>query len=219
MKKVLVGLIAVAMVASLGFAQTEVESVNVVGFNKITIEAGELALVTPPFESFGDATLEDLVGDQLPQGSGAFIWDRANSIYIASSRTKAGWSGTNVIHRGDGFWLSNAGAEPATVALMGEVPADYNNSATTTVSEISGTDAVGYAYPTDIVWTNTTLAQTVDSGSGLFIWDEDGQTYAAYSKTKAGWSTPEGFALKAGRAFWISTSTPVDWTEIAPYDL
>jgi len=219
MKKALVALIAIVMVASLSFAQDEVKSVNVVGFNKVTIEAGELALVTPPFESFGNATLEDLVGDQLPIGSSAFIWDRANQTYIPAGRTKAGWALTNVIYRGDGFWLQNGGTTASEVALMGEVPAEYNNSATTTVAQISGINAVGYAYPTDVVWTNTSLAQLSVTGDSLFIWDEVGQVYLPFGKTKGGWDTPLGFTIPAGRAFWIKTSTTIDWTEVAPYSL
>lgn len=214
------GMMLVAGLLVTGALAQDVTSVNVVGFNKVAIGPGQYAFLALPFESFGDATLEDLVGDQLPQNSAAYIWDRVSKTFVPSSRTKFGWSGTNVIHRGDGFWLRNASTTTTNyVSLMGEVPAAYNNSATTTVAGISGVDAVGYAYPTDVTWTNTTLSQQVPQNAALYVWDEVTQQLVAFSKTKFGWSTPPGYSIKAGRAFWISTTTPVDWSEVAPYNL
>jgi len=213
------GMMLVAGLLVTGAMAEDVTSVNVVGFNKIAIGPGKLALVTLPFESFGDSTLQDLVGDQLPVGSSAFIWDRATKSYISAGRTKAGWSTTDVIYRGDGFWLKNGGVATNFVSFMGEVPAEYNNAATTTIAQLTGINAVGYAYPTDVVWTNTTLSQASVVGDSLFLWDEVAQTYQSYGKTKAGWNTPAGLTISAGRAFWIKTTATIDWTEVAPYSL
>lgn len=223
MKKALVALIAIVMVASLSFAQDEVKSVNVVGFNKVTIPANGLALVTPTFESFGEGTLEDLIGDQLPVGSFAWIWDREAKGYVSATRGLFdGWTATtNVILRGDAVWLKAApGSGEQTVAIMGEVPAAYNGSETTTVHNISTVDAVGYAYPVDVNWADeTTLASDLAVGSSIVLWDVDAQGYVSFVKGLFdGWGT-EPIIIPAGHAFWVRSSSIIDWEETAPYSL
>ena len=130
---------AAAMMVAVGvFAATnEVTSVNVVGFNKVAIPPNAWAMVTLNFESFGDSTIGDLVGDQLPSGSKAYIWDRAASGYALASVGRGGWAGdgaTNVILRGDGFWLYNSDTVTNEVSLKGEVPAAINGGDSTTLA-------------------------------------------------------------------------------------
>jgi len=213
-----VGLAALLVAAGVGLA-ADVPSVNVVGYGKVVIGPGKLVLVATTFETFGDSTLNDLVGSQLPVSSVAFIWDRVSKSYKTSTMSRFGtWSGTNVILRGDAFWLKNAGSTTNVVTLKGEVPYYYNESATTTVDQITGIDAVAYAYPVDVCWTNTELAKDAVTSDVLYIWN--GSSYDTYSKNRFGaWSTPAGFKIEAGRAFFVKTAAVIDWTEVAPYDL
>ncbi len=222
MKKMLLVMAAAALVVGDRVqAQSEtVTSVNVVGYYSVTIPANGIALVTPVLESFGAATLQDLVGDQLPVGSQAFIWDRETKGYVTTGRTRAGWGSTKIIMRGDAVWLrAPAGTGAHTITFMGEAPGDYNAAGTTTVENISGIDAVGYAYPADIIWTNTALSSAAPVGSQLLVWNITTQGYETYGRTRAGWSTPAGYTIKAGQGFWIRSATPVDWTEEVPYSL
>lgn len=222
MKKMLLVMAATALVgASAVQAQSEtVTSVNVVGYYTVTIPSNGLALVTPVLEGFGAGTLEDIIGAQLPVGSEALLWDRVNKTYIPASRGRGGWSSTNLILRGDGVWLRpTLGSGEVTVTFMGEVPAANNMGTTTTVANISGVDAVGYGYPVDFDWTNSALSQAVPTGAELLIWNVAGQTYNPYSKGRGGWTTPAGFKIKAGEAFWIRTTNAVDWVQTVPYTL
>jgi len=163
-----------------------------------------------------------LVGDQLPTGSRAWIFNRATQSYATCAKLKGGWSGsgtTNVIFRGDAFWLYNGGTTTNEVAFMGEVPYTYNDGKTSTVYSIQGYDGVGYAFPVDVIWTNTTLSQNMTTGDRLFVWDDEGN-YSSYARLKGGWATPAGLTIPAGRAFFVyTTGASVDWEEIAPYDL
>lgn len=222
MKRILGMVLVTGMLVSSALAQTStVTSVNSVGYNTIEIGPGDLALVTLPFETFGDSTLENLVGDQLPVGSVAYIWDRATTNYIPSTRSLfGGWSGTDIVLRGDAFWLKNVGATTSTVTFLGEVPAEYNNAATTTVYGIT-LDAVGYAYPANVQWTNTTLAKAAPVGSIMWYWNQEIQNYdPGYTKSLfGGWSTPAGFEIEAGKSFWLKSSAVIDWEEVMPYDL
>jgi len=210
----------VALIAAAIAIGQDVTSVNAVGFNKITIGPGKLALVTLNFESFGDSTLEDLIGHQLVRGK-VYVWNRVAKEYIPASIGKDGkWSYTNIIHRGDAFWIKNEDTATNSVSFMGEVPYTYNNSATATVYNLSGVEAVGYAYPVDMTWTNTTLSKE-STVKTMYYYNETAGGYDIYSRGKTGWNTPNAFAIPAGRAFWIKLSdgASVDWTEVAPYSL
>jgi len=220
MKRVLlIGVAAILLAAGVGLADGEVPSVNVVGYGKVAIGPDKLVLVATTFETFGDAKLEDLVGGQLPEASVAYVWDRVAKGYQSSTMLRSGsWSTNLTILRGDAFWLKNAGTQTNEVALRGEVPYDYNNSATTTVANITGVDAVAYAYPTDVLWTNTALAQACVEGDVLYIWN--GAMYDSYTMLRAGWpAAAQTVVIEAGRAFFINTSQNINWTEVAPYDL
>lgn len=217
MKKMMLVMAAGAMLTAAVSQADTVTSVNVVGYYSVTIPNNGLALVTPVLESFEPGTIGDLVGDQLPPGSDAFIWNRISDSYIADSRGRGGWTSTNLILRGDAVWLRpTPGSGEITVTFMGEVPGSYNEADTTTVFNIAGADAVGYSYPVDILWTNTALSV---SATDLFVWDIDLQTYVAYSKGRGGWGAADTLEIKAGNAFWVNVSAPTDWEEVAPYDL
>lgn len=226
MKRILGMVLVTAVGASMALAQTStVTSVNAVGYNTIEIPPSGLALVCLPFESFGDSNIENLIGDQLPEQSKAYIWDRSANAnaggYITATYARGGiWDQTNIILRGDAFWLKPAGTDTNFVTLLGEVPAEYNNSATTVVGNISGVDAVGYAYPTDVDWTNTALAKSALEKDKMYFWDTAAQAYQTLTVARGGaWDGT--VTIPAGTAFWFKTDDgrTVSWEEIVPYDL
>lgn len=226
MKKAWTTVLVLGLIATVVAIGAEVTSVNAVGFTKIDIEPGKLVLVSPVFESFTDQTVAGIVGDQLPTGSKAYIFDRATGDYLTSTKQKGttGWDGpgTNMLFRGDALWLKNAGLATESVSMMGEVPYDYNGGKTSTVYGILGVDAVGYAFPTDVVWTNTTLSAAMGSGDRVYIFNEGTGGFDSYPKAKgtAPWSSaPAGLTIEAGRAFFVKTANSIDWTEVAPYNL
>ena len=240
MKKMLLGMAAVAMVATSVQAQSEtVTSVNVVGYYSVTIPRGQTALLTPVLESFEIGTVPDLVGDQLPPGSSAFVWNRtleprrySSLDYSTPPRGgEATWAGATdlVLLRGDAFWLkvpASAPEEEYTVTFFGEVPADNNAASTTTIYNIAGRDIVAYAYPVDVVFTNTSLASDINIKE-IWMWDErpapDGQRYINYYRETERGGGQDGPwvgaspVIPAGRAFWVRSTDIVDWTEVAPY--
>jgi hypothetical protein len=220
-KMLLVSAASALFVAGSALAQSEtVTSVNVVGYHSVTIPNNGLALVTPVLESFDPGTIGDLVGSQVPGGTEAFIWDRVSNTYITDSLGRGGWGSTNIILRGDAVWLKPpAESGDVTVTFMGEVPASYNAAGTTTVTSISGLDAVGYSYPVDVLWTNTALAAALPGGAEVFVWNLTNQTYDTYSKGRGGWGVGDSLVIKAGMAFWVNGADPTDWTEEAPYTL
>lgn len=226
MKKMMLVMAAATLVAGATVqAQSEtVTSVNVVGYYSVTIPANGIALVTPVLESFDAGTVADIFGDQLPNNSTIFIWDRIQNTYRQATRTaRGGWGtgGTNLILRGDGVWVVPAKlGTPTTITFMGEVPGKANQAETSTVANIAGVDAVGYTYPTDIAWSNTALYTQLGVNSSIHVWDIDLQKYNTYTRTsRGGWGAAASLTIKAGHAFWVSPVAPMDWQEVAPYDL
>jgi len=223
MKRILGIVLVTGMLVSIALAQTgTVTSVNSVGYNSIVVKPNEFLLLCLPFETFDDSNLQNLIGDQVPESSKAYIWDRATTNYLVATLARGGvWDTTNLILRGDAFWLKSSSAtETSVVTLLGEVPHEYNQSATTTVYNVGGLDAVGYAYPADVDWTNTTLAKNAVENDKMYFWDEGAQDYAILTVARGGaWDST--VIVPAGRAFWFKKAdgSSVDWTEIVPYDL
>lgn len=225
-KMMLVAAACAMVVAPSMILGDDVTSVNTVGYYSVTIPAGGLALITPVLEGMDGGTLEDLIGDQMQPGNAAiYFWDRIEKGYkIANYDSFGQWSSaaTNVVMRGDGVWLQNDHSESVTLTFMGEVPGEYNDADVTTVDNLSGLDAVGYAYPVDVEWLETELASALPSDSAIYYWNVAEQSYSSGLKDQFGeWSSAvQDLVIKAGSAFWIETPEPVDpWVESVPYDL
>ena len=223
MRRIQTLILALSVMAAGAMAQsTNVNSVNVVGYTTVTVPSNNgLVLVSLNLESVSGQAMciSNLVGDQLPVNSWAHIWDRTKNGYYSTSKTRSGWGsiGTSNIMRGDAFWLQNGSLTANYVVVFsGEVP-DSTLEATTTVSQISQVDAVGYPYPADILWTNTTLAKNSLVGDWLHVWN--GAGYVSYSKTRGGWGVAETNTIRLGQGFWFQTTNTVAWTESVPYNL
>jgi len=225
MKRFGIAASVLCLTTALALAQStsEVTSVNAVGYLRVSVPSNALALVTLDFEYLGDGnfTVTNLIGDQLgTSGDTVFIWDRVAKKYNIESRGRFGWSpGTNVIRRGDGIWLKNTAVTAKEVVFTGEVP-DSNTAPTTTLQNLTAIDAVGYAYPADVAFTNTTLCKNSKNGDTLFLWDVVTQNYVIYSNGRFGWNpSVDAVTVKMGEAFWFKTATPTNWTEAIPYNL
>lgn len=222
MKKVTLALVGLAFAGSCAFAQTnQVLSRNAVGYVKVTVPKDGLAMVRLDFENLQgvDNTVTNLIGDQLPTGASAFIWDKQSASYVSEGKTRGGWlPGTNVIDRGDGFFLavpSSAVSNEYQVFLMGEVP-DRFTAPTTTVTGVTGINLLGFPYPVQVAWTNVGLAKNGATGDALFTWDVNTQSYANYGKTRGGWSDPN-LIIQPGQSFWYQSAATQDWSEVKPY--
>lgn len=231
MNKILGLALGVALAAPVAFGQTNVLSQNAVGYVKVTIPDGGLALIRPDFEQLDPsvpADMNNLIGDQLPNGSQAHIWDVGTSAYV--TELKGGRAGAwpnpgRVVERGEAFWLEipdSSGQADWDVYIMGEVPGANNNSETSSVLAISGVDAVGYPFPAAIVWGETSLATNLPLDSLLHLWNIDTQSYESFLKGGRGgdWGAAETKVIEPGTAFWVEVgdASVIDWTEAKPYN-
>lgn len=220
MKKLLVAALVVLSVVAIAVGQ-QVLSRNAVGYQKVTLEKGKFAMARHDFETLDTPLVISNVFASLPAGSRVMLWKEDQSGYIVATKTILGtWgaAGSNVLARGRGFWVQVATTAPSNtydVFMMGEVP-DKFTAPTTTVNVLAGFTLTGYGYPTEIKWTNTTVAKSAPAGSTIFIWT--GSNYVPYTRTVLGWTGgATNLLLTPGMGFWLRWASATNWAEGKPY--
>ena len=219
MKRSLLGICG-SLVATVVLAQGPVTSVNVVGFNKHSLEKGKLYLIASAFEDIDGnrLTAANVIGTQLPNGSQVHFYDGVTP-YKTDTRNVTGWS-SNVTFRGFmGFWVKVANTGTQTVydvVLNGQVP--FANTSSNIVS--SGLNMLGFPYTADVAFTNTALYAQSVNGDQLHVYNTAANNYTTYTRNVTGWpAAARSLILTQGLGFWYKSSrgTPVLDVEARPY--
>ena len=217
MKKTIIALAVIALVAPLAFGQ-EVLSRNAVGYVKVTAPKG-YTLASMDFESMGGgSTPADIIGDQLPDGSSVIFWDPGAQQYVGELKTRSGWinPGTNEISFARAMFLrvpATAVSNEYQVYLMGEVPA-----ATGQTHAVNGFYFQAYPYPVSVLWTNTDMSKQAADGSSVILWDTTTQAYVGSLKSRSGWNAPgPSMVLNPGQGFILRATAPLTVNETKPY--
>ncbi|HRZ11730.1 MAG TPA: hypothetical protein P5567_04660 [Kiritimatiellia bacterium] len=220
--------------------QSEVYSVNVVGFQKGSATSNALTMTSTPFSKTSN-NLDGVIGNQLTSGKtdggadNVALWDSTNQTYkrywLKSSDTNwytlAGARATNVfVTTYDGIWIQSRRATNQTVVFSGDVP--EMDTATNFLQP--GMNLVSYPFSTDIDinssgLTNGKSGKTDGGADNIAIWDPASQAYTRYwLKTDRKWYTlagslATGVKVGAGRGFWYQNRTNVvfNWVEHRPY--
>ncbi|MBU1695206.1 MAG: hypothetical protein KKC51_14760 [Verrucomicrobia bacterium] len=218
MKKLLLVTLGVLSVVAIAFGQ-QVLSRNAVGYQQVTLTKGQLALIRHDFEELDTALAVSNVFASLPINTRVYLWNDTQTAYINIGRGAGGWGtqGSNELYRGRGFWVlvpASAVSNEYQVFLMGEVP-DRFTAPTTTVAILPGIKLVGYPYPVEMKWTNTTLAKSAPIGTRLYIWG--GNAYSNYGRGPGGWGSGTNVMLTPGMGFWVQLASLTNWSEAKPY--
>lgn len=236
------GLGTAALVA---IAQTRVVSNNVVGYVTLTVDRGSLIMLRNDFlgQDGETPTPESLFGATLPVGTKVLVWDTSKSppSYTTSEYsidvgpppnfvTITNWSHALPLNRGTGFWLmipQNAPEQAYAVLIAGSVPDEGEHSS----SIAENLNMVAYAFPADVLWTNTSLAQSASVGDKVYLWRKSeadgkwGYQINTYENTigppptftpTTGWAFND-MVIPVGRAIWYQSATAKTWTEDRPY--
>ncbi len=220
MKKALVALIAIAMVASLSFAADEVKSVNVVGFNKVTLPAGKLILAALNFDEVGGAEVglpiqllvaEGSLSGGLNQigGDNLLRWDPITQTYQTyflfnsggalpdwdNKWFKVGEGGPTAdrVESGEGFWIRSNQGTVQTPTFLGQVI----DMPTNTVGMVEGLNMVGYPFSSARALNDTDLGNDGTGGlnqiggDNLLLWDSDSASYITYYLFESGGALPD----------------------------
>jgi hypothetical protein len=224
MKRAVALAMGIALVSAASFAQTnQVLSRNAVGYVRINTVRSNFHYLAHNFLNIsgGPTTVTNLIGNQVPNGSAVFLWNKAAQAYIAENLIFSGWSpGTNRITPGQGMWLRIAPTGPSnnyTVFFLGEVP-DRFTQPTSTVQIVQSFNMVGFPYPIDVAFTNTELAKKAVSGDAAFFWTPQTQSYRPENRIFSGW-TPGTNVVHPGEGFWFrkNSAGTTNWIEAKPY--
>jgi hypothetical protein len=206
--KTLLGLAAFAVSAATCVAQSNVYSVNIVGYVNVPLLAGQFALVSNPMkgpsQSITNIVLTDAATDtELYKWTGAGY---AQSIYYG---TEAGWDPTVNLNIGEGFFMKSPVA--TTVTFVGEV-----STGTITGTIPSGTSLQANSVPVAEPWPGKAVGNVDDE---IFVWGGTGWTTQwQYYGTTDGWldtagNGPDGPTIPVGRGVaYINKGAPINWT-------
>jgi len=215
--------LCVAASVSAQAANTNVTSVNMVGFvnqnliaNQFHFSAVQMATVGGTNQSF-----DTLIGNQLPGGSVVFFWNSTSQAWAKATKAapaKGGWGiySNRQVSVGEGIFIHST--SNMTVSFAGEVPL----APTSTVSLVAGYNAIGYMYPVDMPFTNSVLFDGLSSGSILSFWDDTAVAWVKYTKAapaKGGWGAGgSNLVLRAGQGFFATKSTiATNLFEVRPF--
>jgi hypothetical protein len=204
-------LIVTAALAAAGIAsveaQSNVYSVNVVGYYNVTVPAGGGLKLLGVQLSSTNTTLASLIKN-VPDGTQFFKWSGATFAGFLFEDPGGGgeWSGDTALLPGQGGFLKNNSGAPLTVTFVGEVG---QGSLTNPIPS-------GYEVEASIVpqagGLTTVLGLPASDGDQVFKWT--GTTYSGYLYEDPGgggeWS-PSQPTVEVGEAFFSRKSAGVNW--------
>jgi len=191
------------------WAQSNVYSLNVVGYINVPLKAG-FTMVGNQLDLDGTGannTLTTVFGTTLPSGSAVYSYSGAYDT--ATFTTKGGWAGSvaavnAALAPGKGVFVKVP--SDATVTLVGNVmqgalSTPYVNGFNIVSSQVPQAGAL-----------QTDLAYVPTSGDTVYQFDATVQNYktAATYTTKGGWSAQPSIAV--GEAFWLKSAAAAGGT-------
>jgi len=225
MKRFLTGIIALAALATAN-AQTPISSVNAAGYIKVTVEAGKFYFLQTPFNKFDGvpATLDDVLGTSLPDGSSAYVWNPTTQRYeVANYIEGSGWGNSPVtITRGQGFFVTadpNGPSSTYDIFLAGEVPG-ATTSASTVIPFGPGFSALGFPYPVATTLNNLGLNSVTQDGDSVYAWSAATQRYQIFNRLdEVGneWNGNENVLIQPGTALFLNAQGGGNFSAQVPY--
>jgi hypothetical protein len=196
---------AAALVAGLAssVAQSNVYSVNVVGYVNQAYPAGALACIANPLDN-GTNTLDSVLGG-VPSKSTAQFW--TGSGFTSSGRTTV-WSPNTAIPPGVGFFINSKSAYTNTYVgnVACNVGATVTNSLPAGVLVLVGSKI---PYAGDMNDTNLNLA--LPSKSTAQVWNGAGYTSSGRTTT---WSP--ALPIGVAQGFFLNSKSAHDWVQTLP---
>lgn len=152
-----------------------------------------------------------------PSGTQVYFYEPALANFVGESKSSKGWAtpqSNRVVLPGESFFLKAPATNDISIALTGTIPV---SSATNQV--LARWTALGYPYPDNIVWTDTSLASNLPTGALVYFWDVDRQQYDTFRKgppAKGGWGAASNRVIHPGDGFIVRQplgSAPFLWIQ------
>lgn len=233
MKKMMVGLMALAVVASVAQAQNTY-SKNAVGFVNIDVTAedaaaGKMYALTIPFWNMDNATDAEHAGqwefDKSPiaeaaaRNSYVYFFDPATQSWKGNQKRSSGFSSKQWVAPGELFFLKPAGA--MTITMSGEVPDEEEQDVD--ISPKAALTAMGNPYPVEFDFDSSDIATKATRNSYVYFWDDESQSWKGNQKRSSGFSSKK--TVKPGIGFFFKSASGdeagaenMTWKVVKPYD-
>lgn len=203
--KTLLTVAAFAVSAVVAHAQSNVYSVNIVGYVNQVLPAGTLMAVSNPLDDGAGNTLNSALAG-VPSKSSAQFW--TGSGFALSGKT-ATWSPDASVAPGIGFFITSKTAYTNT--YVGELAANSGENVTNSLPATTLV-MVGSALPYAGTLNTPELGLLgVPAKSSAQFWN--GAGYDLSGKTTT-WSPDT--AIGVGDGFFINSKTAYDWVQTAP---
>jgi len=207
---------AAALAAGLAtsMAQSNVYSVNVVGYvNKVLVGGNKYTAVANPLNTTNN-TLAGLFGDAgtgLPAGSSVLKWSPGDAGYTLYNKIPFGngWSpaagATATLNPGEGCFIKINVSADYTNTFVGEVL-----QGSLTNSLLAGYQLIGNQVPDS--GSVVSLDFSPSAGSKLYKWDSGSQNWSVFNKVpfSPGW-TPSVPSIDVAEGFMVNAASPYNW--------
>lgn len=219
----LLAVVGVMLAVTTVFA-AEVKSVNVVGFKRVEMPAG-LSLVSSPFVKVGDQaadlSIDEVFGADTPDGTIIYLFEQGVGYKTYTWIAGDSWydddfisgQGTNVLARGEGFWVRAPSA--FTNAVAGEVPSTLNPTNTVVLS--AGLELFSFGFPAD----TAIGASGLNPSDGDIIYQYAGGAYTSYTYIAPDWLDdsflPVSVVFTMGESYWYRAVSQITWDQVKPY--
>lgn len=224
-KTILAGAALLAAGALTSMAQSNVFSLNVVGYENTTLTAPGFTLIANQLDS-GNNVFSNFF-QSLPTGSQVIKWNPNTAAFQIAARVGIlnGWNPTSAanttLNPGEACFINLPGSTPRTNTFVGNVvglvPTGGTNptyTASYTNNLITGFTLLGSTFPASgpIAAAGTGLDITnIPTGSQVIKWNPVTQAYAISTKTAilTGWNPAAtgGPTIGVGEGFFINAST------------
>ncbi len=205
--------LAAGVVASV--AQSNVYSLNVVGYVNVTVPANGFVLVGNPLDT-GSNVLDNILGTAPNNTSKIYDFNPSSGSYAVYTKRASGWSGAAGVDfsPGRGFFLQNGSASSVTLTFVGQVMQGTNSHAFP-----AGFSILNSQVPqAGLVQTDLGLpAQNTDQ---VYQFNPSAGSYAVFTRRATGWPSGEpmiGTNVLSGVAeafFFNSKNGAGTWTRV-----
>lgn len=188
-------------------AQSNVYSVNVVGYVNRPVPPTVLQLVATPVSDGTNKLSTVFVA--LPNGANVYVWNGAG--YNSASKAKGLWSTDLSIPPGVGMFIQSPSNVTNTYA--GTVVANVGTSVTNALSAgIVTLKGSLIPYAGNLTDTNFALGVQLANGSTVYKWNGSG--YDSSTKAKGLWS--QNLSFNVAESVFINSATTTGWVQTLP---
>jgi len=210
-KALILGAALLAAGVASSMAQSNVYSVNVVGYINLNLTNG-LNLVANQLDFDGTGTnntVQGVFSNSLPN-TGTFVYKFSGGTFQTLIYGRGGWSGNASLNPGEAVFV--ALTSPVTVTTVGQVlQGPTTNVLSGGLSLVSSTFPLSGAIDST---GNGGLGYVPSTSDFVYLWDPVGQGYLTYIHGRGGWSPSDpvlspgqGFFLSSPNTSWVNTFT------------